>query len=176
MAEDRQLIEQIRQGDQKAFRLLFEKYYSGLLGYGSHLLGDRESARELIQDLYLTLWENRQSIRIESVKSYLYTSLYHKALNLIRHRRVAERMSKEIGADQVQTTDASYPAPFLQQALIRAIESLPPRARDCFTLTQLDELSIRETAGRLGLSEKTVENHLARSRKILRKKLKKYRH
>ncbi len=177
LTDEKKLALLIRQGDQEAFKTTFELYYAGLLSYGNLLINDYEKSRDLVQEVFLILWEKNESISVHtSLKAYLYTSVNNRALNHIRHEKIKkafeeQRVSHWINASQ----DEFSVSPFLQAALEKAINNLPPKAFQCFALTQLDGLSIREAAQRLDLAEKTIENQVARSRKILRQKLKRYK-
>lgn len=175
MPKDQELFNQIRTGDRQAFKILFEKYYSGLIGFGQYLLKDRETSRELVQEIFLTLWEKRKVLIIESPKAYLFSAMNNKALNVLRHQKIVRAMENELLSDQQQTYLLTENQPFIREAIQKAIDELPERAKECFILTQVDGLSVREAADQLSITAKTVENHLARSRHLLQKKLKKYR-
>lgn len=175
MPEDHELFSRVKEGDSIAFQQLFERYYSGLLGFGIYLTKNQEISRGLIQEIFLTLWERKDTLTVTSVKAYLFTAMNHKALNYLRHRKVVLAME----ASPIHPDQSSEPPqekdPFLKDALERAINDLPEKARECFRLTQIDGLSAKEAAVRLNVSIKTIENQLTRSKKILRKKLRSYR-
>ena len=166
----------MRFGDENAFKTIFEKYYHQLVSYGESISGSKEASRGHVQDVFLKLWESRDQISIKtSLKAYLFTAIYHKALNWRRHEKVKRAYEddrlKDI-TEGVQTQPGINP--FLQKAISNAIDSLPAKALEVFTLTQLEGLSNKEAATKLGISIKTVENQVTRARKILQKKLKKY--
>lgn len=177
LTEEKKLAILIQQGDKKAFKKAFDIYYAGLVSYGTHLIKNQESSRDLVQEIFLKLWKNRDKLSIQSsLKSYLFSAINNAALNYIRHERITQAFEEQsistwIYDDQHQI----HVNPFLQEALKKAIDKLPPKARQCFTLTQIDGLSIKEAAKSLALADKTVENQLARSRKILQQKLKSYK-
>ncbi len=167
----------IRQGDEKAFKNAFELYYAALVRYGNLFVHDTEISRGLVQEVFLKLWEKRDEIIIHSsLKAYLFTAINHKALNHIRHERVKEAFKDQYISTWIHNDDNQLKVnPFLKDALENAINSLPPKAYKSFALTQIDGLSIREAAKKMGVAEKTIENQLARSRKTLRQKLKKFK-
>lgn len=152
-------------------------YSDGLIRYGSSLTRNRETARELVQDLFLELWEKRESLNIKgSVKPYLYSSVYHKGLNWLRSQKIREIY---INNPQEIWNWFAYPAfqdnldPLMLEIIEKQIRQLPVQCREVFTRSAILGEKHGEIAGYLGLTIKTVENHLSRARKILRGKLKK---
>lgn len=171
------LKSQLRDGDLQAFRALFEKYYPRLVNYGFSITNNKEVSRGHVQEVFLKLWETRMSTIIRgSMKAYLYTAINHRALNWIRHEKIKRAYeNEELHYLLSRTEQPDDVSPFLDAAISKAIDSLPVRALEVFTLTQLDGLTNKEAALRLGISVKTVENQITRSKKILRKKLSGYR-
>lgn len=175
--EENRLAASISKGEEEAFKIAFQLYYGSLVQYGIHLLKDKEGSRELVQEVFLKLWENRKSTEIRSsLKAYLFTAMHNMALNHIRKLRYERAFKEYHWREWLDAREGEFQAaPFLRDALHKAIQQLPPKARECFSLTQLEGLSIKEASERMDISEKTAENQLARSRKILQKSLKKYR-
>jgi RNA polymerase sigma-70 factor (ECF subfamily) len=175
--QDDILKQQLREGDIHAFKTLFESLYSHLLNYGLSLTRDIEVSKELIQEIFLKLWENREKTEIRgSLKAYLFTAMNNRALNWIRHEKIKRAYENESLKDALTGVELpSHISPFLTEAIKNAIDSLPERALQVFSLTQLENISHKEAALQMGISVKTVENQLNRARKILQKKLKKYR-
>jgi len=177
LTREKELARLIKQGDEKAFKTAFELYYMGLVNYGHYLTQNMEASRGMVQEVFLTLWEKRSRISIHSsLKSYLFKAINHKALNHIRHAKVKKAFHEQYISTWIYGEfDETSINPFLQSALEKAINNLPPKAYQSFALTQIDGLSIREAAKVMGVATKTIENHLARSRQILKKKLKRYK-
>jgi len=176
MPEDHELISKIKKGDNQAFKLLFEKYYPGLYNFGMSILHDEDEVRNLIQDIFLQLWEKKKKLDVGSVKSYLFSTLNNKSLNIIRHLKIVHSYQKDLGrGDELVVKESDAHNPFIREAIDKAIKQLPTKAHKCFVLTQVEGKSIKETAKILDISDKTVENQLSRSRKTLRKKLKRFR-
>ena len=94
--DDSTLIEQIQLGSKDAFKQMFIKFYSPLCEYASQYVSD-EDAEELIQELMLFIWENRNSLFVEiSLKSYLFLAVKHRCLNAIRKNQYHERIHNQI--------------------------------------------------------------------------------
>lgn len=180
MKIDESILKQgLRNGDKEIFKYLFISHYPGLIRYGTSLTGDSEAAKELVQDLFLELWEKRESVAVKgSIKPYLYSSIYHKGLNWLRSRKIRatyEARPEEISNWFALPENTERLDPLQLELIERQIEMLPGQCREVFTRAVILGDSQREIAEYLGLNIKTIENHLARARKILREKLKNIR-
>lgn len=152
-------------------------YSPGLIRYGSTITRDVETARELVQDLFLELWEKRGSLNIQgSIKPYLYSSIYHKGLNWLRSQKIREMYINnplDVWNWFANPSRPDQPDPLLLEIIEKQIRLLPVQCREVFTRSAILGQKHSEIAAYLGLNIKTVENHLARARKILKAKLKK---
>jgi RNA polymerase sigma-70 factor (ECF subfamily) len=173
------LARRVALGDAVAFEALFRRYHIALRKRAQRMLGSRALAEDVVQDVFLALWTARERLGITtSLGAYLHRSVRNAAL-----RRAAPRSAAVLSLEELHEPDQS-PAPPLvatgpsplehaEHALLvddleRATAALPPRAREVFTLSRLDQLSNREIAQRLNLSVKTVEMHLTRALAALR--------
>ncbi len=169
----------LKNGDTEVFKYLFIRHSPGLIRYGSTITKDSEVARELAQDLFLELWEKRTSLQVKgSFKPYLYTSMYHKALNWLRAKKIREIYENnpvEISNWFASPVNFGLLDPLKLEIIEQQIRILPEQCREVFTRAVILDEKQSEIAAGLGLNIKTVENHLSRARKILREKLKKIR-
>ncbi len=167
-------MERLRAGDEAAFDALFRGWYAPLVQFADRLLKDREAAEEVVQDVMLELWKRRETLIISgSPQGYLYQSTRNRSLNRIRHLKVENR-DDDFDADSLptrSTTDAETGAMELEEALRRAVDSLPPRCRQVFELNRVQGLKYAEVASALGVSVKAVEAHMARALRTLREEL-----
>lgn len=178
MAIDYNLIlSGLKVGDRDLFKVLFKELYSPLLRYSESITGDTESSRELVQDLFLETWEKRYILNIKgSFKAYLFAAMYHKSLNWLRASKIRERYAEN--PVEIQNWFPGISAgepddPLRIETIEKEIRKLPDRCREVFTRSVILGENQPEIASYLGLSAKTVENHLARAKKILRSRLKK---
>ena len=152
-------------------------YSPGLIRYGSSITRETEAARELVQDLFLELWEKRESLQIQgSIKTYLFSSIYHKGLNWLRFHKIREiyfNNPVEICNWFALPANPDRFDPIMLEIIEKQIRLLPNQCREVFTRSAILGQKQGEIAEYLGLTVKTVENHLSRARKILREKLKK---
>ena len=176
MFDDQSFLDEIRQGNKDAFNRMFVHYYSPLCEYASQFVSDYD-AEELVQDMMLHVWENREFLVIEkSLKSYLFVSIKNRCYNAIRDSRAKERIHHilyEQLKDRFEEPDY-YLLNELAVNIEKAIEELPEGYRETFKLSRFGEMSNANIAKRLGVSVKTVEYRITQSLKILRVKLKDY--
>lgn len=161
---------EIRQGNKRAFEQVFKTYYSRLCLFALKYLGDEASAEEVVQDLFLRIWEKRHQIEIEtSLKAYLYRAVRNSCLNELKHQQVEQNYR----AHQQQVADdyEEMPDPELGQRIHQAIEKLPENHREVFTMNRFEGLRYKDIAEKLGISVKTVESYMTKSLKFLRKEL-----
>lgn len=166
---------EIKYGNLKAFDNLFKDLYASLCIYASDILKNRSIAEEVVQDVFLKLWNNRETININtSLKSYLYRMVHNQSLNFLRDR-IAQRKAEEISVDDISYRslvfglESSYDllndliGNNIEQELERAITELPPQCREIFCLARYQMLSYREIAEKLDISVSTVKSQMLRS-------------
>ncbi len=163
--------------DERAFEELFRSHYESLCRSANLLLNDADEAEEMVQNVFVTLWEKRSRLEITtSVKSYLYRSIRNASLNRIKH----EKVKREYTTEQELLSAPAAPASHqllqkeLQVQISLVIASLPEQCRLIFKMSRFEEMKYAEIADELGISVKTVENQMGKALKILRTKLKDY--
>ncbi len=170
MTEDESLRER--------FALLFRERYAELCHFVLQFVRSRPVAEELVQDLFLRIWERRQSWEEElPSRSYLYQAARNRALDHLKHEGIAERASAyQPDKDEALTPDVDQQldAEDLRTALHTAIEQLPDRTRQVFILCKGHGLTYPQVAEALGISVKTVEAQMGRAFRILRQRLGKF--
>lgn len=174
--DDFSLLFQLREGNEASFKELFVKFFSPLCEYASHYIRTDE-AEELVQDLMMYIWEERENLVVEnSIKSYLFTATRNRCLNAIKkniyHEQVHSQMYLKL-KDQFENPDY-YFVDELAENIERAINELPLSYKETFSLSRFGELTNAQIADTLGVSIKTVEYRITQSLKILRVKLKDY--
>jgi len=160
--------------DEQKFENLFRTYFAALMAFSRKILGDEDDAREVVHQVFIKLWERRNEIDLStSLKSYLFTAVNNRSLNLIRDRK---KFSGEEVPEAVTEWDVSaeLESMELEEKIRGAIGTLPERCRVIFELNRFDGLSYAEIAGRLEISVKTVENQMTKALKILREQLARY--
>lgn len=170
---DQELLKQITDGSQLAYKELFLKYYSPLCEFASQYLSDSD-AEDVVQDLMVALWEERGSFNINSsVRSYLFSATKNRCINAILKNQYVER-KRNIFYDEVKDMldDPNfYLANELKTLIKQAIEKLPTDYRKVFVESRFGEKTNAQIAHDLGVSVKTVEYRITQSLKILRHQL-----
>jgi RNA polymerase sigma-70 factor (ECF subfamily) len=155
-----------------------ETYYVELCEYVLRFVGSAEAAQDLVQDVFLHLWNTRGPRDAERLtRPYLYTSARNAALKYLRHRRVVEAWIERASREEMPTADSPsdlYLRRELEETVARAISELPPRCREIFLLRRRDQLSYQEIAAQAGVSLGTVKCHMWRAMVLLREKLAPY--
>ena len=165
------LLTEIRNGNRAAFDELCREELPVLLSYARAFLYDKW-ADDVVQDVLFSFWKNRESLKSDcAVRRYLLRSVYNRSLNYIR----SEKLSQEFRAwNDLKITELGLEGcdpdknPVivklmdneLRDTLTAAIDSLPPKSREVFIMSYLDDMSNKEISAKLGISLSTVENHI----------------
>jgi len=161
---------------EDVFEQVFKSHFKSLHAYACTIMRDPAPAEEIVQNIFVKLWEKKEEISIrENVSGYLYRCVHNESLNYLRHQKVrlayqsyAMRQHKEseqeAPAEKVVMSE-------LEKRLELALRELPEQCRTIFQLSRFEDLRYREIADKLDLSVKTVENQMGKALKILRLKL-----
>jgi RNA polymerase sigma-70 factor, ECF subfamily len=172
------LIDRLKNGNETAYELLFKEYYKVLVIFASKYLKDVEASKELVQELFVHIYEKRENLDINSsLKSYLFRSVHNRSINLINSKKIREKYAEHYNQTtdiKQNTLEQDVNASELESALHTAINELPPRCKVIFKMNRFDGLSNNEIAEKLTLSKRTVETQISKALKILRVKLEPY--
>lgn len=161
-------FQKIRKGDWQAFSACFNAYAEQLLLYAAGFVGNREDARDIVQDAFLYLWANRETIRTDSLYGYLIRSVKNSCIDFKLHEKVKERYSREVIAMQNEAEEESVDMEQLYERLRVVVDALPPKCREIFVLGCVEGVGYKEIADRLGVSVNTVKTQI----KVAYKKIK----
>ncbi len=155
-----------QKGDNDAFSKLYDLLWEDLFCYTARLLQDKEIASDIVQEVFTKLWENRhQAKNIDNIKSYLYKSARNSTLNSIREYNIKEKhlaaFQMILNAEGVDSTMQEILGKDMKTHIQRSIETLPERMREVFYLKVFEQLSVKEIAERMHLSEQTVRNQMS---------------
>jgi RNA polymerase sigma-70 factor (ECF subfamily) len=171
---DSQLSTALAEGDQDAFAEIYDRYWSLLYRLAYQKVRCRETAEELVQDLFVSLWSRRAEASIRELRPYLLTALRFSIINHIESLRVHERFVTYYESFLMQTDTESTDELALQDltnAIEQSLQTLPEKSQQVFRLSRFEYLTIPEIAQRLDLSEKAIEYHLTRALKVVRENL-----
>jgi len=170
-----ELCRRLRASDRAAYAAVFEALYKPLFRYVRSLTKDRAVARDLTQDVFVRLWDARESLDPnQSLKAYLYRTARNLAYN--HHRNSETRSEKEDDIRQDADVQPAAPTPpdaaaegeWLEERLRTWIADLPTRQREALVLSRFEGLSHDQIAEVMDISPRTVNNHIVRALKRLR--------
>jgi len=168
----------LRKGDETAFEMIFKSYYQPLCHYAYTFLLDRDEAEEIVQAIFLNVWEKKAGLAIEtSLKAYLYRAIRNGCLNAIKHQKVKKKHAEEyiaVSNASHEPVSESVISSELDQKIGDALMALPEQCRLIFKMSRFEELKYAEIAGQLNISIKTVENQIGKALKIMRGHLKEF--
>lgn len=172
---DAELTALLNQGDLSAFTAIHRRYYGILYSHAYKRLSDREEVRDILQELFTSVWNNRETISFDvSLKAYLYTAVRNRVLNVFKREKrrsdfIASFESFLIASGP--TTDEPVRIKELITLIDAEISALPPQMRLIFEMSRNSNLSHQEIAKQLNISPLTVKKQVNNSLKVLRLKL-----
>lgn len=172
------MIRALSEGNHLVFGQLFDSIYVPLCRYAYSILKDMEEAEDVVQKTFCKLWDQRETLDIQSsVNSYLYRIVHNDCMNVI-HQQTSHKEHNLNYYSAINDTDDSVSDQIavteLQQAIDKALAGLPPQCRRVFEMSRTEQLSYVEIATQLNISPNTVENHISKALKLLRIELKEF--
>lgn len=165
----------LKEGNQHMFSLLFKMYYSPLCVYSVSILKNNLLAEEIVQEVFIRLWENRENINIEtSFKAYLYRSVHNHCLNSLKSRLIqkkhTELIYKEINY-HAELATLNFNEGLLDNLVSvemelffeKAIDALPEQCKEIFRLSRFEQLTYPQIADKLQISVNTVKTQISRA-------------
>lgn len=172
------IIDGLKNGDREIFNRIFYLFYSDLVNYCGRFVNDDDVAEEIVQDIFTKLWIRHSYININSsLKAYLYKAVRNHTLNYFKYIKQKEKYKQYIGLSTIEKTDTplnKLEEKNIQIRIDEAMLMLPEKCRKVFELKRYERLKNKEIAEKLNISIKTVENHISKAIKLLKKALKYY--
>ena len=169
---DEELVKLLQNNNERAFELLFDRHWSHLYQSAFYLLRDSGASKDIVQEVFISLWSKENSSDIKNVKAYLRAAVRFKVANYIRAGNIRNSFF-----DQIENFPKNTGSPNgvellevmeLQRVITDAIDQLPEKCREVYRLSKEEGLSNKEIAQRLGISVKTVENQMTIALKRIR--------
>ena len=160
------------------FEKLYKLYYPKMFAFAKNYVPANEDAENIVQDVFLLLWEKREVLDIQiSLVSYLFALVKNKSLDYLRHKVIADEYKQELSAKLTALELLNYSFTSdeeIEQILMTAINKLPERCRQVFLKSRIEGKKNREIANELNLTVSTVENQMTIALRKLRVELKDY--
>jgi RNA polymerase sigma-70 factor (ECF subfamily) len=173
---DEKLLALLKDGQEEAFDHLYFRYRNKLTAVAYNRLKSKETAEEIVQDVFADIWQKRQTLQIRSnLSAYLCTAIKYAVLDYIRSQStkdsyVAEMM--KVSESAASSVEHAVEYNELDFHLNKSIDALPEKCREVFTLSRYENYSVREIAEKLDISPETAKYHIAHALKTLRLSLK----
>lgn len=166
-------IQQIKAGNIAAFKSFFDSVYYQLYFYCRKYISDPEDAKDLLQNVFMKLWEKREELEIHtSLESYIYRSVHNECLNYIRCSRPTDSIDENIDNDDSPYQDLTVHE--IESIVEETVRHLPQQCQSIFRMSRIQGLRNQEIAEQLYISVRTVETQIYRALKILKIRLKDY--
>ncbi|WP_223551869.1 RNA polymerase sigma factor [Aestuariivivens sp. NBU2969] len=168
------LKNELQKGNHKALVFLMDKYHHSLCLYAYSLSNDYEGAKDIVQDVFVKLWEDREKVQsVKSMRSFLNRAVYNGFIDQWRkNKRMLSIEAKHFKALEELVEDERYDLTKQIELVNQAIESLPPKCKETFVLSRKEGLTNIEISEFMDVSIRTVETQINKAFKILRKTLK----
>lgn len=179
---DKIIFEKVRQSDENAFEILFKNYYQALCLYANRYLNDLVASEEIVSEIFTFIWDQRENMVIStSFKSYIFMAVQNRCLNYLKHKKIESRYLDYLNRKNLVDDAAfqnsiidSYSNKELSIEIEKAIEGLPEKCREIFTLSRFHQLTYKQIAEKLSVSPKTVENQIGIALAKLRIRLREF--
>ena len=174
---DSMLLDALVRGDKPAFETIYHRYAADLNRYAFQKTGDRDDGEEIVQNLFVWLWINRQKLeKVTDIRSYLFHSAKNRILNHYRATRVRQKYADSLAAFEVtydHSTEQELELTELKEAIEKSLADLPEKCQTAFRLSRMHNLPISDIAKEMAISRRTVENYISRALKHLREEVNK---
>lgn len=185
LTNEGEIIAKLKSGNIEVFEMLYKEMQPRLFAFARKFTNDPDSARDLVQEVFIDLWDKIADLQINSsVRAYLFSMVHNKCLNQIRSQKVHDKYAsyteiklKESELFYFDANEAVHSSIFLkdiQQILDKGINQLPEGCREVFKMSRLEGLENKQIAEKLDLSVRTVENQIYRALRVLKESLSDY--
>lgn len=163
-------VKQLKTTDEKVFDQLFEKLWEPLYNYAAAILEDSDLAKDMVQEVWIDFWERRHTIKNDNLKAYLFKAVRFRVFKEIRDSKLkathleALQILYEGNPDEEITSDQER-----NKLIEDNLKTLPEKCKEVFTLRHINGLKNKEIAEELSITESTVENHITKAIKLIKK-------
>ena len=175
---NKKIIKRLIKGDQCAFEEIYYCYSNKLYYFGLGLLKDPDEATEMVQEVFVTLWEKRERIDAElNFENYLLTMAYNSIRKFFRKRSIRQKALNNLITEGLEIADSTEDLVIyndFSSLAEHSIEKMPPKRKLVYKLSRQEGMSAKEISAKLGISKRTVEGHVAQALHFRRKEMSRY--
>jgi RNA polymerase sigma-70 factor (ECF subfamily) len=154
------------------YRSIFDQYYESIRSFAYYKTGDVDLADDIVQEVFLKLWTNRQGVKEDTVKSLLYTIASNTIKNHFKHQKVVYSFQSQNQSNETsEEADSALRQEELNRKLQDALAEIPEKSREVFLMNRIEGLTYSDIADRLGLSVKAIEKRMSDALSILRSRI-----
>lgn len=168
--DDQHLLDRLGSDDPQAFEDIYRRYWKRLYDFACTKTRDTDTAEEIVQELFVTIWERRHSLQVKNLQSYLFTSVRNRIIDHFKDKAFAALDS----VDPLSEPDYPLFLDELEQAMQQAVGQLPEKTRKIFVLSRFEGNTVRQIASLLSMPERTVEYHITQALRTLKTLLKEF--
>lgn len=178
ITNNEEIVDALIKGDEATFATVYKSYFTPLINYAASIVTDQEAAYEIVQNLFVTLWENRKKLdREKSLRNYLLRGTHNNSLRYLKthtlhqlhHEQIKQETSEEEQENIIDREEPTDP----ETQLTSILNELPARSKQVIIMSHIENKKSTEIAQELGISVRTVETILYQAMKKLREKAKK---
>ncbi len=161
--EEIALVKSLKEGDQSAFKLFFEKYYDRLVAYINTFAHDKIKSEDIAQQAFINFWEDRDKIDISrSPRGYLFTTAYHRYIDSVKKEKRNQQFLNEL-YKRALNSRIEEDEEFLKKRIKKlksVLNTLPPKCKEIIHLNKVEGTKYKDIADKMGISIKTVESQM----------------
>ncbi len=167
--DEEAIIRKIKEGDEASFRCLFDRYRNELFTYCQHITKERSIAEEIVQDVFMIIWQNREGLQPQ-IKPYLYTITQNLSFNFLKKATRDVKMKKQVFYESQKEFRQEWLIDFkdTKELITQAITQMPTRQQEIFSLSRWENKSHDEIARQLRISKNTVKDQMYKALKAIK--------
>jgi len=169
---DTELYLKIRNSNHKAFQEFYDKHWNKLFLYSYNIVESQAASEDIVQEIFIELWKNRQTRNIDNIMAYLWKAVKIKSLNVLRNNAITEKHLKLFNRPVIEKNiEQSIEFTETQKKIDRLISALPDRCEEIFRLSRFEDLSNLEISKKLNISVQTVKNQISKALSQIKPKM-----
>jgi RNA polymerase sigma-70 factor (family 1) len=170
LTNDNALLLQMRDGSEQAFSKIYNKYWKKIYVLAYDRLKDAKQSQDLVQDIFVSLWERRETLDIENLNAYLYSAVRYSVFKLVAANKITDDFYNlaEALSPKASSADSRIISHELMSAFNKVVEDMPAQRKKIFKMRYEDNMKTKVIAEQLCISQKTVQNQLLSSYQTIR--------